>query len=137
MDWKLILTLAVSGVPFAALTILGLINESTTGWLALLLPAVIGAAAGLRRPDRAVAHGFLAAFVAGVIFVELQALFLPLYFENNPQYRSIPIPFGLPARVATAILGPANAILAAAVAAATAWASARLSRRTNPQSDTP
>ncbi len=137
LNWRLILALALAGVPFAALTILGLVSASTTRWLVPLLPLAVGVVAGSRCPDRAVAHGFLAAFFAAVVFVELQALFLPWYFENNPQYRSIPIPFGMSARFATAVLGPANAVLAGVVGSAAAWASGRLSRRITPRSETP
>jgi len=59
--------------------------------------------------------------LAALAAIELQALFLPIYFANNPGYAEIEIPFGLSARVATAVLGPLNALIAGTITAIITW----------------
>ncbi len=73
---------------------------------------------GLHRPIR---HGFSFGFLSGLIAMELQALFLTLYFAYNPEYELIEIPFGLPARLATAIFAPVNAMIAGLFTVGLVW----------------
>ena len=121
LAWGFILPVSgVAGVLYAVLTIFGWIH----GWegrvaLAILL-AVAALAAG-RAPSRPVLHGFVSGFLAGLLAIELQAAFLPFYFTNNPEYAQIEIPFGLPARLATAVFAPIHAALAGLLTAGAAW----------------
>lgn len=119
--WRfLLLVSGVAGFCFADLTISGLVR----GWegsVALALLFAVAFIVSSRRLRRPVLHGFGAGFLTGLFAIELQALFLPLYFSNNPGYSEIDIPFGLSARVATALLAPLPASLAGALTAVTVW----------------
>ncbi len=74
---------------------------------------------------RRMLHGFAVGFLSALVAIELQAVFLPLYFANNPGYELIEIPFGLPARLATAIFAPIHATLAGIVTAGIVWVLSR------------
>ena len=89
--------------------------------MALALLATMAFIVVVRRLHRPVLHGFWAGFLAGLVAIELQAAFLPIYFSNNPGYSDIEIPFGLPARLATALLAPLPAFVAGLATAGTAW----------------
>ena len=128
MRWSLILKLSLVGVLFAALTIAGWIH----GWESRIAPGLLlllAAIVALRVDARPTRHGFVAGFLAAFVAIELQALFLPIYFSNNPGYDQIEIPFGWPARLATAVLGPINALLAGVVCAALTWILSKLVKR--------
>ncbi len=115
LDWKLIVGLAASaGVAYAALTIYGVI----AGWeslIALGMLAVVNGAAAAWLRHRIAAHGLILGFLTGIFAIELQALFLPLYFQHNPTYLAIEIPFGLSARAATALGAPIPSLIAAVI----------------------
>lgn len=120
--WKLVLSLLPLGLLFAALTILGsLPGVRATQWTALVLLATVGLIVALRAPARPFRHGLVAGFFVGLVAIELQALFLGTYLANNPDYGDVEIPFGLPPRLATALLGPINAVFAGLVAGVVAW----------------
>lgn len=120
--WKLVLALAPIGLVFAALTITGSIpGLRATQWTILLLLTLVGLVIALRAPGRPFRQGLVAGFLVGLVAVETQALFLGTYFANNPEYADVEIPFGLPPRLATALLGPLNAALAGLIAGVVAW----------------
>lgn len=126
ISWRFVLVVSgVAGGLFAALTISGWIH----GWEKIVAPGILVALAMvvlIRNPKRPVLHGFLAGFLAGFVAVELQALFLPWYFVNNPEYALIEIPFGLSARLATAVFAPVHATLAGTLIAGMVWVVGRL-----------
>ena len=130
-DWKLVFAVTPLGLAFAALTITGALKgvKATQG-TALALLVVTAAIVALRASGRPFGHGFAAGFLAALVAIETQALFLPLYFANNPQWADLEMPFGWSPRLATAVLGPLNAVLAGLLAGALAWgfAAARGSR---------
>ena len=129
LAWKLIVGLAPIGLIFAALTITGsLPGASATRWTALGLLAVVGLTIGLRAPGRSFRHGLVGGFLVALVAIETQALFLGTYFANNPEYMDIEMPFGLAPRLATALLGPLNAILAGLVVGLIAALVARYDR---------
>lgn len=133
---RLILGSAVFGLIFAQLTIAGWIH----GWegpVALAILALVALIVALRAPGRPVIHGFLTGLLAALVAIELQALFLPIYFANNPGYAEIEIPLGLSARVATAVLGPINALIAGAITALLTWLFSRSIRRWGSASSKP
>ncbi len=120
-DWRFILLFAgVAGVIFAGLTIFGWIH-GWEGTVALAILIVAGVVIAGRRVQRPVLQGFLTGFLSAFIAIELQAAFLPRYFANNPEYALIEIPFGLPARLATAIFAPLQGILAGLLTAGIVW----------------
>lgn len=129
IEWKIILAVLPAGALFAVATILGWIHGYERGIaLALLLIAAIALARGV--PERPFTHGFLGGFLAAELAVLLQALFLEIYFDNNPEYRAIEIPFGLEARTATFLLSPLNAVVAGLIVGALVWGLRRtMSRR--------
>lgn len=101
------------GLLFAAVTISGTLPDATaTRRTATALLALLGVAAGVLSESRPFGWGAFAGFVAGFVAIETQALFLPTYFANNPQYSGLEMPFGWSPRFATAVLGPLNAIVA-------------------------
>ena len=107
---------------FAVLTITGSIpGQTATMRTALGMLVILGIVVALGAANRPFLHGLATGFLAGLVTVETQALFLTTYFANNPQYVGIEMPFGWPPRVATAVLGPLNAALAAVIVAALAW----------------
>ena len=126
LNWRAILATAPLGLLFGVLTVMGVIPDAAgTQRLALVFLGVLGVAVGLRVPDRPFLHGLVAGFVAGLIAIEIQAIFLTTYFANNPQWANLEMPFGWPPRVVTAVLGPLNAVVAAAIGGAVAWTASR------------
>ena len=120
IEWNRILAVLPAGVLFAVSTIFGWIHGFERGVaFALLLISALALASGVRQ--RPFTHGFLGGFLIAELAVLLQALFLETYFENNPEYRAIEIPFGLEARTATFLLSPINAILAGLIVGALVW----------------
>lgn len=121
VTWKFPVLLAgFAGVIYAVLTISGWIHGAE-GRVALVILCVIGVLTALRETRRPVLHGFVTGFLAAFVAIELQAVFLPLYFANNPAYELVEIPFGLPARLATAIFAPLHATLAGLLTAGFVW----------------
>ncbi len=119
--WLFVLLVAgIPGYMFADLTIAGWIH----GWegpVALALILLVGFLVFRKNLPRPVRYGFGIGFLAGLLAIELQAAFLPLYFANNPDYALIEIPFGLPARLATAVFAPINATIAGLLTAGVVW----------------
>ncbi len=129
LNWRLILSVASLGLVFAFLTIFAWLPDKSSTFIAgWALVGTIGLAVGLGAPVRPFRHGLLAGFLAGLVAVETQALFLATFFSNNPQYADIEIPFGWPPRVATAVLGPVNAVVAGLITGALAWVIWKLRR---------
>ena len=128
------LSSGVAGILFAVLTIFGWIH----GWegrTALAILVVVGFVVFRRDLHRPVFHGFIVGFLSGLFAVELQAAFLPTYFANNPDYAAVEIPFGLPARLATAIFAPMQGIIAGSLTAGIVWILGKLSRQSNSAAD--
>ena len=120
-SWGFALLLSViAGIAFAGMTISGWIH----GWearVALAIFLALGVLVVRQSPHRPVPHGFVIGFLSALIAIELQAAFLPIYFANNPGYALIEIPFGLPARLATAIFAPIHAALGGLLTAGIVW----------------
>ncbi len=128
LEWRLVLPLGLLGFLFAGLTIAGWIH----GWegrAALVILTSYSVAVALWAPVQPFRHGLATGFVGALLAIETQALFLPTYFANNPEYAELEMPFGLSPRVATAVLGPLNAVVAGLVSGVLAWLLWRLFRR--------
>ena len=131
MNWRVILALTPLGLLFAVLTITGWIHGlERQFWLGVVALAAV--VVSIRVSSRTVLHGLVAGFLLALVAIELQALFLPTYFSNNPGYADIEIPFGLSARFATVVLGPINAVLAGVVCAILTWLFSKLAGRWRP-----
>ena len=85
-----------------------------------------------RDLQRPLLHGFVTGFLTGLVAVELQAAFLTENFANNPEYALIEIPFGLPARLATAVFAPVHATLTGLLTARIVWIPGRFLSRGPP-----
>ncbi|MEM8815873.1 MAG: hypothetical protein AAGE85_08600 [Pseudomonadota bacterium] len=120
MLWGRVLILAVAGPVYGGLTILGWIH-GIEHWVALILIGGVGKAAALLAPSAPIRHAFAAGFLTAVAALLTQALFVPLYFENNPGYASIEVPFGLSARAYTLGFAPLGGLAAGLLAMAAAW----------------
>ena len=128
LRWRLIFVASLGGVVFGALTIFAVISGHE-GLFALLIIAGIAKLMAFRVSDTPIRHAFAAGFLAGLLAVWSQAAFLPLYFENNPAYAQIPIPFGLPARTYTALVAPLGGLISGCLASIVAWPVAVALRR--------
>jgi hypothetical protein len=120
LRWQAILTTSSSGILFGALTIFAWISGYEQ-WVALIIIAGIGKVMAYVVHDTPVRHAFVAGFLAGLLAVWTQAAFLPLYFENNPSYQFIEVPFGLGARMYTVLVAPIGGLIAGTLACAIAW----------------
>lgn len=111
MVWKWILVAVTCGAVFAALTIGGLIHghEHVIG-LAMLVGLAIWV--GHRYPQVALRNAFAAGAGFAVTALWVQGMFLTLYFQNNPGYQDVPIPFGLGPRAFTLLFSPIGALAA-------------------------
>lgn len=120
MLWGRVLILAVAGPVYGGLTILGWIH-GLEHWVALILIGAVGKVAALLAPSAPIRHAFAAGFLTAVAALLVQALFAPLYFENNAGYASIEIPFGLSPVTYTLAFAPIGGLLAGLLAMAAAW----------------
>lgn len=129
LAWGFILGLSgIVGSVFAGLTITGWIH----GWegrVALIMFVVVALLVSHSAPYRPALHGFAVGFLTVFLAVELQAAFLPIYFANNPDYALIEIPFGLSARLATAIFAPVHATIGGLLTAGFVWTISNIRRR--------
>lgn len=128
--WPIIWILALSGFVYAALTIFAIIS-SYEGLVILIAIAGTAKVVAYFAPEAPLRNGSVAGFFAALAAIWTQAMFLELYFENNPTYRDIGIPFGLDAQFATFVLGPINAVIYAVLVAIAAWIFARIFKRLN------
>ena len=128
LRWRLIALASSGGALFGALTIFAVIS-GYEGLVSLLILAGIATLMAFCVPDTPIRHAFEAGFFAGLLAVCTQAAFLPLYFENNPAYAEIAIPFGLPARTYTALVAPIGGLIAGCLASFIAWPVAVVIRR--------
>lgn len=121
LEWSFVLLLSgIAGTLYATLTIFAWVR-GVEGSVVLMTLVILGLLVARRVSKRPVRHGFVTGFISAFLAIELQALFLPLYFANNPEYALIEIPFGLPARLATAIFAPLQATLAGGLTAGFVW----------------
>lgn len=120
--WKLVWLLAPIGLLYAALTISGALpTVEVTRWTALAMLVTVGIVAGLRAPERPWRHGLVAGLMVALAAIWTQGAFLDTYFANNPSSAEVEIPFGWSARLATFVLGPLNAVVAALISGGVAW----------------
>ncbi len=123
MNWKLVALLAIPfGLAFATLTITGTLAEvGAIKWT--IFGTLLGTAwiVVLQTSAHPLQHGLATGFLFGLVAVETQALFMNTYLLNNPQAADVELPLGWSARMATAVLGPLNAVLAALVTGGLAW----------------
>jgi len=120
MRWNCTLLLSASGLLYAIVTIFGWV-QGFEYWVALLLIGGVGKVAALLAPQAPLRNAFAAGFLAAMLALILQAVFMPVYFDNNPAYAAVEIPFGLSARQYTLLFAPLGGLLAAMLAAASAW----------------
>ncbi|SIN63682.1 hypothetical protein SAMN02745824_1275 [Parasphingorhabdus marina DSM 22363] len=124
---------ALGGAIYAGLTIFAIIHGFEYYVMGMLLAAVLMLV--LRHtPGSAFRNGFVGGFTAILTAVWVQALFLPLYFQNNPEYAVSEVPWGLSARSFTFLTAPLGALVAGLVLAMLAAGLARLVRQTPPGS---
>ena len=123
--WDYALWLSVSGLLYAAMTIFGWAHGYEY-WVALVLIGGVGKLAALLAPRAPIQNAFAAGFLAAMLALVLQAVFMPVYFDNNPAYTAVEIPFGLSARQYTLLFAPPGGLLAATLAAASAWLVSRV-----------
>ena len=126
--WRPVLLTSITGIIFGVLTIFAVIS-GYEGWVALISIAGIGKVMAYLVPDAPIRNAFVAGFLAGLLAIWTQAAFLPLYFENNPAYQQIEIPFGLPARTYTVLSAPFGGLMAGLLASAIAWPVSRVISR--------
>ncbi len=118
--WDYTLLLSISGLLYAAVTVFGWVRGFEY-WVALVLIGGVGKTAALLAPQAPLRNAFAAGFLAALLALTLQALFMPVYFDNNPGYANVEIPFGLSARQYTLVFAPLGGLVAALLAAASAW----------------
>jgi hypothetical protein len=94
IQWRLVIMISLSGLVFAGLTIFALIPGKEQLVVILMLFAIAVSMTRL-APGAPMRNAFAAGFLTALLAVWTQAAFLPLYFENNPSYSQIAIPFGL------------------------------------------
>ncbi len=123
--WRLIMLLALNGFAFAALTIFAVIS-GIEHWVMLIMLAGIAVAAATRAPEAPLINAFFAGFFALLCAVWTQAVFLQTYFENNPVYRSIDIPFGLDPQLYILLIAPVGACVSGLFTQLIAWLVTRL-----------
>lgn len=128
IKWSLVVAGATTGIVYAALTIIALIAGYEKS-VALALIAGIGLGAGLFSPGAPIRNAFVAGFVAGILAILTQAVFLSTYFANNPAYAELPIPFGLDPQLYTFLSSPAGGLIVGALACLVAWPVAVFVRR--------
>lgn len=134
--WRFVLIISgTAGLAFGGLTIFGWIH----GWeryVALAILAVVALLVVRRGMHRPVRHGFATGFFFGLFAAELQAVFLPLYFTNNPEYALIEMPLGLSPRLATALGAPIPATIAGLLTAGIVWLLGKLWKKNTSASAT-
>jgi len=114
---------ALAGLTFAGLTIFAAIHGAEH-IIALAMFVSVALLATIAAPGAPKRNAFVGGFLAALFAVLTQAAFLPIYFENNPSYQLIEIPFGLSARSYIILFAPLGAVVAGVVTAIFAWAAA-------------
>ncbi len=101
---------AFGGGVYAALTIFAVIHGFEYHVMGLLLTAVLLLVlrCASESPFR---NAFAGGFTTILTAVWGQALFLPLYFRNNPGYANFEVPWGLSARYFTFLTAPLGAVV--------------------------
>ncbi len=120
LRWRLILLTSLGGILFGILTILAWISGYEYR-VALIIVSGIAIVMAFSVHDAPIRNAFVAGFLAGLLGIWTQAAFLSLYFENNPAYQQIAIPFGLSARMYTVLSAPIGGLIAGAAASVIAW----------------
>ncbi|MEO1243447.1 MAG: hypothetical protein AAFX54_16170 [Pseudomonadota bacterium] len=118
--WGLALTLSLSGLVYAALTILAWIN-GLEHWVALITLAGVGKLVVLLERQAPVRSAFAAGFFTAVFALWGQMAFVDIYFQNNPEYLSAEVPFGLSPVSFTLLFSPLGGVMGGLLAAITAW----------------
>ncbi len=127
IEWRRIFLVSLSGFVFAGMTIFALL-QGQEHWVALLMLFGIATAMAQQVPLAPKRNAFVAGFLTALLAVWTQAAFLPLYFENNPSYRLLEIPFGLSPQAYTVLFAPIGALLAGILAALFVWPIAKIVR---------
>ncbi len=113
----------LAGLTFAGLTIVAAIHGAEHR-VALAMLVGIALLAVFAAPDAPKRNAFASGFLIALVAVLTQAAFLPVYFENNPSYQLVEIPFGLSARSYIMLFAPLGAAVAGAMTTAVAWVAA-------------
>lgn len=119
------------GSAFGASTIFALIHgaEHYVALACLALIAAIAAFADARRP---LLDGFIGGFLFALTALALQAAFLPLYFENNPDYAATELAWGLSPRSFILLFAPLGGLVAGCACALIAWLMSLIGRACSP-----
>lgn len=114
--WKLVLTLALTGVLFGILTIKAWIHgyEGIVAFLFLVGISVFIVLNEYRAPIR---NAFIAGFFTAILALITQMTFADTYFANNPEYLEIELPFGLSPVLYTILFAPIGGLVAGGLAA--------------------
>ncbi|MEM1245992.1 MAG: hypothetical protein AAGA81_08715 [Acidobacteriota bacterium] len=116
MEWKVISYLSLCGVAFGLATVFAVISGHEY-WIAALLLVSIGKVAVLLARQRPARNSFASG--AGVVLAALwtQALLMPEYLSNNPEYAAPILPLGLSERWFTLVFSPVGALGGGLIAA--------------------
>lgn len=129
----IIWTSVIGGGVYAALTIFAVIHGIEYYVMGAFLTAVL-----LLVLRCTIGSPFMNAFAGGFASILTavwgQALFLPLYFRNNPGYANFEVPWGLSARNFTFLTAPFGAAVVGLVLALLAAVLARLILKSKPRS---
>ncbi|MEM9617335.1 MAG: hypothetical protein AAF936_05185 [Pseudomonadota bacterium] len=117
--WGIVLTLSLIGLVYAALTILAWIN-GLEYWVALISLASVGKLVVLLERKAPVRNAFAAGFFTALFALWGQMAFVDIYFQNNPEYLSAEVPFGLSPVSFTLLFSPLGGIMGGLLAAITA-----------------
>lgn len=126
--WPLVGTLSMSGVVYAWLTILAWIHGHEH-WVALIIVISIAIIAVFLEQRAPVRLAFVAGYGTALLALWTQALFAPLYLQNNPAYASIDVPFGLSMVSYTLAFSPVGGLIAGCLAALIAWPLSQIAKR--------
>lgn len=118
--WGLVLTISLSGLVYAALTILAWIN-GLEHWVALITLVGVGKLVVLLERKAPVRNAFTAGFFTALFALWGQMAFVDVYFQNNPEYLSAEAPLGLSPVSFTLLFSPLGGIMGGLLAAITAW----------------
>lgn len=120
INWRLVISAAViAGAAYAGLTIMAII-QGYEHWVALIFIGGVAKLVAVMAKTAPARNAFAAGFLFAIVALFFQALFLPVYFNNNPEYASIPLPWRLSPVAYIALFAPLGGLLAGLLAFMTA-----------------
>ena len=125
LRWGLLAILACCGVIYGALTIVAWVHGYEQV-IALMILISVGVCVACVEQVTPLRHAFIAGFFTAIAALVTQMLFATIYFQNNPGYSDIELPFGLSPQVFTLLFSPLGGLLAACIAVLATWPSVLL-----------